>query len=246
MRNSITFKHILVQFFVKGKIVESMIGRNCTAFLLLFILMACTACDSNNDKVKKIACIGDSITYGHGIENREHNSYPAQLEQLLGDGFDVENFGVSGATMLKKGDLPYWNQKECDSAFAYNPDVVIIMLGSNDSKPWNWDKKKEYQGDYISLINKFQALESQPEIWICNPPPAFQERWGINDSIISEDIIPSISKIALIENVKVIDMYQPFIDKDTCFPDFIHPDSTGAALIASTVVNTVIHNKNEQ
>ncbi len=65
----------------------------------------------------KVACVGDSITFGFTIENRDQNSYPAQLGRLLGKNWEVKNFGVIGATLLKKGDMPYWKQK----AWAYLP-----------------------------------------------------------------------------------------------------------------------------
>lgn len=35
-------------------------------------------------RIIKVACVGNSITYGAGISNREKNSYPAQLQYYLG------------------------------------------------------------------------------------------------------------------------------------------------------------------
>lgn len=218
-----------------------MIKRNIT-FIFITIIFILVSCNGEKQKIKKIACIGDSITYGEGLLNRPVNSYPAQLKNRLGLSYDVKNFGVSGATMLKTGDLSYWNQPELDSALAFNPDVIFIMLGSNDSKPWNWDKKEEYKNDYLSLINKFQELPSKPQIYICNPPPAFKIQWGINDSIIRKDIIPIIDTIAKIKKLQLIDMHSPFMGKGLYFPDFIHPDSAGASLIAKTIAETLIHN----
>lgn len=213
-----------------------------TTFLIIAIALTISACSGEKEELQKVACIGDSITYGEGIENREHNSYPAQLEKLLGLNFDVENFGVSGATMLKAGDLSYWNQPELESALVFNPDIVFIMLGSNDSKPWNWDKKGTYMDDYLSLIDQFKKLPSKPEIFVCNPPPAFKVRWGINDSIIRKGIIPSISLIAENKQIKIIDLYTPFVDKGFYFPDCIHPDSAAASQIALTIANTITQN----
>lgn len=70
----------------------------CIIFLLLFF---------NNAAAKiKVACIGDSVTYRYGLESRETDNYPAQLQQMLGDQYEVENFGKSGATLLKKGHRP--------------------------------------------------------------------------------------------------------------------------------------------
>lgn len=187
----------------------------------------------------KIACVGDNITYGHGIQNREQFSYPAQLEQILGDKFEVENYGVSGTTMLKSGDLPYWDQTEHDEALAFDPDIVIIMLGSNDSKPWNWEHSEQYTEDYITLINEFKALKTNPEILICNPVPAYSSRWGISDSTIKSAIIPEIAAIAASEEVQLINFYDSFSKRNELFPDSIHPDSVGAFLIAEQIANVL-------
>lgn len=214
-----------------------MIYKNYLFYIIISVLLTFTACEGNKN-IKKIACVGDSITFGHGIENRDKNSYPAQLEQILSN-CDVSNFGVSGATLLKSGDLSYWNQQELDSALNYSPDVVIIMLGSNDSKPWNWDDNNSFVKDYIALIDKFQSLQKKPEIYICNPPPAFQTRWGISDSTICNCIIPKIVEIATIEEIAIIDMYQPFEGKEILFPDFIHPDSLGALIIATQIAEAI-------
>ena len=103
---------------------------------------------------KLVACIGDSITYGSGISDRANDSYPAQLGRMLWE-FDPQwqtrNFGVSGATLLRNGDKPYVQQGAYNQALAAEPDVVIIKLGINDSKSWNWVHKDEYVSDYLFL-----------------------------------------------------------------------------------------------
>lgn len=191
----------------------------------------------------RIACVGDNITYGHGIQNREQYSYPAQLGEFLGDRYEVENYGVSGSTLLKSGDLSFWAQPEHDKALTFDPDIVVIMLGSNDSKPWNWENAEKYASDYIALINEFKALTTNPEIYICNPLPAYSSHWGISDSTIRSEIIPKIEAVASSEKVRLIDFYGAFANKKDLFPDSIHPDSTGASLMAQTIANTIQLNK---
>ena len=111
----------------------------------------------------RVACVGDSITFGAFLPNRERNSYPAQLGRLLGASYDVHNFGINSATMLKKGDFPYVKQKIHNEAVAFAPDIVVIMLGTNDSKHRgdgslaadnavdNWQYKADYVPDYEAL-----------------------------------------------------------------------------------------------
>ena len=102
--------------------------------------------DSSYDGMIKVACIGNSVTYGYGIENPDANSYPAVLQQKLGDKYDVRNFGRSGATLLKKGHNPYWQTDEYKNALDFKPHVVVIHLGLNDTDPRNWPN---YRDDFI-------------------------------------------------------------------------------------------------
>ncbi len=217
-----------------------MLSKNYFLYLMLSVLIFFASC--NNKKVKKVACVGDSITYGYNIKNREKNNYPVQLQHLLGEKYQVKNFGVCGATMLKKGELSYWDQPQLDSALAFQPDIVVLMLGTNDSRPPNWkpNGKERFVKDYFAMVKKFKALKSHPKIYICDPPPAFAIVWGVNDSIIKDIIIPAIDSVAYVENLRLINLYRPFINMKIHFKDNIHPDSTGAALIAKIVSKNIL------
>jgi lysophospholipase L1-like esterase len=191
----------------------------------------------------RLACIGDSITFGFGIKNRGTNNYPAQLGAMLGNSWDVKNFGISRVTLLKKGNVPYWNQKEFKKALEFNPDVVVIKLGTNDTKPVNWKYKDEFVGDYIDLIEQFRELEAKPKIWICYPVPVFPERWGISDKVITEGIIPLIDEVAHKTDVPIIDLHSALRDKADMFPDLIHPNAEGAKLIAEAIFHALTGRK---
>jgi len=183
----------------------------------------------------KVACIGNSITYGYGIQNREVNSYPAQLQKMLGQEWEVKNFGVNGATLLKQGDKPYVKQTSFEDAKSYIPDVIIIKLGTNDTKPGNWKFKEEFVSDYSAMINEFRALSSKPLVILCFPVPAYPERWGIRDSIITVELIPYIKKVAKQTKTELIDLYKPLSNHASWFPDKIHPNIEGARKMAEIV-----------
>lgn len=187
----------------------------------------------------RVACIGDSITFGSGIENRRTDSYPAQLGRMLGLEWQVQNFGVSGATLLKNGDTPYWDQKALEYALDYKPHVVIIKLGTNDTKPQNWKHADQFISDYTKLIQTFAELPTKPRIWICYPVPAFEERWGIRQEIIKGELIPLIDKVARQTDTPVINLYKALDRRPELFPDAIHPDAEGAGLIAAEVYSTL-------
>ena len=113
---------------------------------------------SKYDHIIRVACIGASTTYGGNIENREVNSYPAQLGRMLGIKWDVQNFGVDGTCILKKGSLPYWDTEAFKEAQAFLPDIVIFNIGVNDSQPQNWKYKADFFGNYTEMINLFQRF----------------------------------------------------------------------------------------
>jgi len=182
----------------------------------------------------KVACIGNSITFGSGIENREVYSYPAQLQLILGKEWEVGNFGVSGRTMLKKGNQPLWNEAKFAEALAYKPDIVIIKLGTNDSKDFNWKFKDEFLVDYQAMIDTFRIV-SNPIIYVCQPVPAFEKRWSIDSLVVAEEVVPMVEKIGKENNLTVINLFDPFLDKELLFPDKIHPNGHGAALMAGII-----------
>ena len=197
--------------------------------LALFSLMTARAAEPI-----KIACVGDSITQGVGAKSGQ--SYPAQLQALLGDGYQVGNFGVSGRTLLKQGDFPYWKEKKYQAALAMEPAIVVIMLGTNDTKPQNWRFAAEFAGDYRELIAAFRALPSQPKIFLCQPMPAFPPGdWGISPELIAGDLNRLVARLAAEEKCGLIDLHTPMLPHREFAPDTVHPTAPGAAVLARTV-----------
>jgi len=192
-------------------------------------------------QVVRIACVGNSITYGHGIKDREHDSYPAVLGRLLGKGFEVENFGVSGRTCLNKGDHPYMKEKRYQEALAFNPDIVIIKLGTNDTKPHNWKYHAEFKQDLTALVNSFQRLPSKPTIYLCYPATVYTLDWGINDSIIVNGVIPYIKEVAKKCHTRIIDFHTLTANMPENFPDKLHPNEAGAAIMANAVYERLLN-----
>ncbi len=183
----------------------------------------------------RVACIGNSITYGARIKNRNRDSYPAVLGRMMGDAYWVKNFGVSARTLLNKGDRPYMNEKAYQDALAFNPNIVVIKLGTNDSKSFNWKYKADFTKDLQTMVNAFKALPAQPKIYLCYPSKAYQTGDNINDDIIFKEIIPMIRKVAKKNNLSVIDLHTAMDGIPQLFPDKIHPNEAGAEIMAKTV-----------
>ena len=197
-----------------------------------------TSCKSVEEEVEKepikIACVGNSITYGSGIANREKNAYPMQLQNLLGDTYKIENFGVSGNTLLKKGDHPYWNSDKYQEALIFAPDIVYIKLGTNDTKLQNRiHLDSDFENDYKALIQSFKEKNGDVRVILLLPVPSFsKDTTYIWNPVIKDKIIPLTQKVAFDTNSEVIDLYQLFINQPNLLPDTIHPSSLGATLIA--------------
>lgn len=187
----------------------------------------------------RVACIGNSITFGAGIKNRSRDSYPSVLARMLGDNYWVKNFGVSARTMLNKGDHPYMNEPAYKNALAFNPNIVVIKLGTNDSKSFNWKYKADFMKDAQNMINAFKGLPSQPKIYLCYPSKAYLTGDGINDDIISKEIIPMIKKLAKKNDLSVIDLHTAMDGMPELFPDRIHPNEKGAQVMAKAVYQSI-------
>ena len=187
----------------------------------------------------RVACIGNSITFGAGIKNRSRDSYPSVLARMLGDSYWVKNFGVSARTMLNKGDHPYMNEPAYKNALAFNPNIVVIKLGTNDSKSFNWKYKADFMKDAQNMINAFKGLPSQPKIYLCYPSKAYLTGDGINDDIISKEIIPMIKKHAKKNDLSVIDLHTAMDGMPELFPDRIHPNEKGAQVMAKAVYQSI-------
>lgn len=186
----------------------------------------------------RIVCVGDSITFGAGVEGRETHCYPKLLEGLAHAA--VLNAGVSGSTLLQAGDHPYRSTGQFKAALAYRPQVVVIMLGSNDSKPHNWDAhKQDFAKDYEALVDAFAALDSKPAIWLCLPPPVQRTNFGIRPEVVEKEILPQVAALAKARKLGVIDVFGVLKNHPEFFPDGVHPNAGGAALLAQTVADAL-------
>lgn len=188
----------------------------------------------------KVACVGDSITEGVGSKG---NPYPKQLQELLGEKWKVGNFGISARTLMDSGDHPYMKEKKYQDALAMEPDVVIILLGTNDTKPKNWKSKEGFYDDYKKLVSSFQALESKPRVYVCRPCPVpGKGNFGINEEGVQEQI-PLIDKLAKEMGLGVIDMHAALVDKPDLIPDRVHPNAEGAGEMAEAAYGVLTGKK---
>mgnify|MGYP001183584019 FL=1 len=187
---------------------------------------------------------GDSITFGVGVSNTDTQSYTAQLGRMLGSAYRTQKDGTGGATLLKKGTVPFWNTQGIRITSEMNPDIIYIMLGTNDSKPVNWVHKDQFVSDYLSLVDIYRALPSNPQIYLGLPPPATDSAGDVRGPVVANEVIPRILEVARRRNLRVVDAHSPFLDPfRSVIPDGIHPNDTGAGLIAAQIHQAVVNGR---
>jgi acyl-CoA thioesterase-1 len=181
----------------------------------------------------RLACIGDSIT--HGSYAGRPVCYATVVANALGKQWEVSNFGVSGATLLNTAAKPYTKLPQYAQALALKPDVATIALGTNDSKPSNWEKKAGFEADYKDLIAALRQANPKVIIYCCLPPPLGTNKFGIDPANLKDEVIPLIRKVASDTGCHVINLYESLDGKPECFSDHVHPNADGHKFLAATV-----------
>ncbi|MEI6140121.1 MAG: GDSL-type esterase/lipase family protein [Mariniphaga sp.] len=227
------------------------VGRILESLLLLCLIISgpvLMGADVDSHKAVKdsphrIACIGNSVTYGLGLHDRETESYPSQLQKILGENFVVGNFGVNGTTLLTKGHRPYIQSEAYHQALDYKADIVVIDLGLNDTDPRNWPLyRDDFTRDYLNLIHSFKTMNGKtPKVYICLMTPIFHShprfKSGTRDWFWQ--IQKKIELVAKSCGAELIDLHTPLYSRPDLFADALHPDIEGAGIIAKTISSAI-------
>ena len=223
---------IIDSFFRKAKH-----GPILLALLWLFSCSAVHAKPQNKPTIR-VACVGNSITYGTGIEDREHFSYPVQLQKMLGDKYVVGNFGKPGATLLRHGHRPYFEQNEFKEAMRFKGDIVVIHLGINDTDPRNWPNyRDEFVTDYLALIDSLRSVNHNARFIIARMTPIAHRhpRFISGTKLWHTEIQQAIETVAKVSGAELVDFHAPLYPYPNLLPDAIHPNAEGAGILARTV-----------
>lgn len=192
----------------------------------------------------KIACAGDSTTYGHGISGWPKNNYPTVLQNLLGDGYHVNNYGVSSFAVQESADRSYRTLPHYQESLTYDADFVVFMMGSNDSKPENWKGAEAFRTDLLTLLDSY----GDAEIILCTLPSAFfleGQTEGVTEHDIQPLIVDEIAQIthevAAERGYTLVDIHSLTAQHPEWFAkDGVHPNNEGAAAIAQEIYSTLI------
>ncbi len=193
----------------------------------------------------RVACIGNSITFGYLLPDPATESYPSQLQEMLGEGYTVGNFGRSGATLLRHGHRPYVAQPEWRGALDFRPDIAVIHLGVNDTDPRNWPHYgDEFIGDYLAIIDTLRQQNPDVRIILANLTPLGAQHYRFRSGTRQwrDEIRRTIPQVALAAGAELIDFDTPLRHRQNLMPDGIHPDKEGTGLLARTVCRAITGN----
>jgi lysophospholipase L1-like esterase len=207
----------------------------CLAFLVTLsggasFFMLSGSKDNSSDKIR-VACVGDSITGG--------TYYPDDLWMLLGSNYTVDNFGVGGTAASLDSISPYMHQIQFQRAKQFQPNIVIIMLGTNDANAIITPNNGSFVSSYVRLVEAFQELSTPPKIWLVKPPPVFSNGSTPSAEFLETNIIPGVEQVAQLTNTPVIDVHSALSNCSQFFPDGVHPDPDGSQLIANEIYRVI-------
>lgn len=217
----------------------------CAFAVLLFLVVLFgrteNVMEAESTYIYQVYCLGDSITYGSGLsqELRPTACYPARLQELLGAKYQVMNYGVSGKTLSDVPERSYRDTGYIDMVKMQEPDILVVMLGTNDSKADVWNAER-YKEEYVALVEELQAIESEPDIYLMIPPEAFPYEdgvivYGINNDTIHDEIRDIVRTVSEEAGTGLIDLYAVTENHPEYFMDGVHPNQRGYEILAQTV-----------
>jgi acyl-CoA thioesterase I len=175
----------------------------------------------------RVACVGDSITLS--------TQYPLDLWDSLGSHYIVGDFGVGGAAVAQTTGMSYLHLPALGIAKQFQPDIVIIMLGTNDAYTTLTEDDSVFIADYVRLVTEFQSLSKKPVIYLVEPPPIYNNTISLSNEILVQKVIPNIQQVANQTGSQLIDAHTPLLNHSELYLDGVHPSADGAAVLANAI-----------
>ena len=176
-------------------------------------------------EIKRVACIGDSLTAGHSWSKE---AYPVYLQQEFTSNITVNNYGKNGANITSYGgsgsNYQYTKLAEYTNSKNFKPNVAVIMLGTNDATQWA-NAKATFTELYRSSINEYLAINAQVII-VTSPPTIYPNEFSIPNEEIKNYVNPIQREIA-----EELDL--PLVDAREAFES--HPDGISSLLRSDKV-----------
>ena len=236
--------NILGMEIIKGFLQRKMVILLAAVVLVFFVLFNSGFFGGKDERIR-ISCVGDSLTYGSGVlKTRDTDAYPAQLQIKMGTDHLVSNFGLRNATASASGDLPYVESEEYQQSLKSKPNIVVLMLGTNDTKTYNWNAS-DYEAGLKELVESYQQLDTKPTVYLMRSPYCYSldgsdvAEYDIQPAVVSDELGGIVDKVAAETGVEVIDLYQLTEGQDELYTDGIHFNAKGYELIADEVYSNL-------
>jgi lysophospholipase L1-like esterase len=209
--------------------------------------LACVGLWAGGKEIK-VACVGDSITEGFGIPDaqRKELSWPSVLQKILGDKYEVLNLGVCGNILVRDRNSSWNLSARAKELPKFKPDIIIMMLGTNDSQKKAWVSEERFESDLRKYIAEFRKINRKVKIYICFPPPSFAGRQlkmsgdSYSSAFYKKTIIPILQKVAKEEKIPTIDVFNQFKRHPEYFADGLHPNIKGADAIGKFIAAQIL------
>lgn len=187
----------------------------------------------------QVAAVGDSLTYGYGLENRKRDAYPSILAEQLGSSYQVFNFGLSGRSLQSTADYPYFQEENARLSLESEADLVIIMIGSNDTRTSYWNPER-FASEYRQMVESYCSLLSQPDIILVVPPYIPTSRFGLNNQVLEEELQTLIPQIAQEYGLLSVNLYPITKGNEAYYSDGLHLTPLGNQIIAETIYQAIM------
>jgi lysophospholipase L1-like esterase len=203
------------------------------------VVLICISAGVANAQTVKVACIGDSIT-------ALPSSWCGTLSTKLGSGYMVSNFGVSGTNLAKNVSQPYWSSAQYTPSHTFAPNIVVIMLGTNDAFTASWSSAKtHFVADYEELLDTYTSLASKPKPYMIIPTPIGTSPFGHDGNLLATEVVPLVKEVAMKKMVPTIDAFTLFggamFDKGLySSSDQVHPNAKGQMMIGEEVYKVLM------
>ena len=157
----------------------------------------------------------------------------------MGANYAVTNYGVPGSTVILSSGRSFYSQTQYAAAKQALPDIVVVMLGTNDTSSSVYSSIPSFGGDYKTMIAELQSLSSHPQIWLVKPPPIYTNTLGVSQANLTAGVLPGIVQVASDLGLTAIDAYTPLTNHSEYFSDGVHPNSAGATILATQVSSAI-------
>ncbi|KXT78668.1 putative xylanase [Streptococcus sp. DD13] len=171
--------------------------------------------------------------------DRSKESYPAYLLAELGSFFRIANYGLAGRSLQSSSDFPYFQEKNAQASLSSQANLVLLMLGTNDTRPQYWEKER-FEMEYRSRLASYASMTSHPEIFLLIPPFIPTSRYGLDNHVLAHSIRPFLKQLGQELSLPVVDLYELTENKGELYSDGVHLNAKGNQVVGHALAQAIL------